>query len=310
MLDAKEIYRDLHGQLHKLDQERLKRYKKVEPFKYLFWSIFIIGGAFLIYVLNQNGKEASTPIAIAFAVGTFLSLIIYIIVYFINLKKFKKQFTGLIAPKIIKSIDLSLEYDYKGKVPQEVIKGSKLFQSFNQYSCQDLVTGKLEGNEIRFAEIKLVRKNHGKDNNSSTTVFSGIFFESELSVTFPTDIWIVPKYQWKSLWGDSRERFKMEHPALKPYRIYVADPVVAEQILQPYILGRIAKVNSDLKDAGIITKPLNYHFGSNKIQMAMSTKYRFMEPSLGKSIDSEAFIKKQTDLLNSLSHLLEDLTLT
>ena len=47
MLDASKIYKDLHGQLHLLDQERKMLHKKVEPFKRTFWILFLVGGAAL-----------------------------------------------------------------------------------------------------------------------------------------------------------------------------------------------------------------------------------------------------------------------
>lgn len=310
MLDSSKIYKELHGQLHLLDQDREKLVKKVEPFKYFFWSLLIVGGAALIIYLTSQDREDGIFFIITYVAGVVIALIVFLAVHYSNLKKFKAQFTGLIAPKIIKAFDRSFNYNYKGKIREDVIKGCRLFPSFNKYECQDLVTGTIEGKNIQFAEIKLIKTNQGKDSNTSSTVFSGIFFQAELSVAFPTGLWIVPRYHYKALFGDRKERIKISHPALRPYRIYANDPMIAKQVLQPYILDKIGAVNAKLKKSGIARRAINYHFSDTTVQLAMPTTYRFMEPSLNQSIESEAFIKKQTDLINALAYLLKDLTLS
>ncbi|MEM7299432.1 MAG: DUF3137 domain-containing protein [Bacteroidota bacterium] len=309
MLDPDKIYKDLHGNLHSLDQQRLAHYRKVEPFKWGFWSIFLAGGSFLIGYANLNGDERTVIYAITYGVLVFLSVILYAVMHNNQLKKFKVKFLSTIAPKIINNLGNSFRYNYDGAIPTDVIKASRIFPNFDKYSCQDLVNGDLNGTPITFAEVDLVKRQHSNNQTTHTTVFSGIFFQAELPISFPTGIWIVPWHQWKSFFGDDRKRLKLDHPALKRYRVYTDDLAIAEKILQSFILDRIADVNKKLKERKIAKLPLNYHFEGNTIQMAISTKYRFMEPKLGESIDDVEFIRKQTDLLNALGSLLQDLTL-
>lgn len=310
MLDPEKIYQDLQGSLHALDQQRLEHYRKVEPYKWIFWSIFLAGGAFVIGYANMNGDETTAVYVIAYGVLVFISVIVYAIIHHNQLKKFKVKFLGSIAPKIINNLGTSFRYNFDGAIPPDVIRASRIFPHFDRYKCQDLVHGDLDGTPITFAEVDLTKRQQNSNNQTTyTTVFSGIFFQAELGISFPTGIWIVPWYQWKSFFGDDRKRLKLDHPATKRYRIYTEDLELAEKILQSFILERIGQVNAKLKKERIAKLPLNYHFEGSKVQIAISTRYRFMEPKLGQSIDDVNFIRKQTDLLNALGSLLQELTL-
>ena len=309
MLDSKSTYKELQPELEKLDEKRLKYYKRVEPFKYSFWITFIMGGFFILFNLNF-AEDTSQMLYILYGVLTIVSLIAFIVAYFYNQNQFKKLFVDQVAPKIVKCLGPSFTYQYDGEVPVEIIKNSLLFRDFNRYDCQDLVQGELDQTQITFAELNLIRKSHsGNNQNNSETVFSGIYFQANIKLNFPTHIWLVPKFQFKVFWLDDRERLKLNHPATKPYRIYTYDKELAEKVLQPFILERIAAVNKKLKASGIARSGIIYHFGGHSVQAAIATRNRFLEPKLNQTIDSPAFVDRQIILLNTLSTLLKDLTL-
>lgn len=317
MLNPSEIYQSLQPKLEELDKERIRFYKKVEPSKYLFWIIFTVGGAYVLAIANFSklhglaGDVENIPyLIISYGVLVFVSLLFYLITQHLNLSRFKKMFIYDIAPKIIGGMGRSFNYDYEGEVPEKQIKSSLLFAPFDRYHCQDLVTGNIKGAPISFAEIKLIKRHVGNDKQkSSATVFSGIYFRADLKVTFPTDIWITPKKNSVVLDNLGKKKLKVGHDALERYQAFAEDEEMAYKVLQPAVLDRIAALNKKLKQDKITNSVVSYHFSGHNLELAIATKSKFMDPKLGRSIDTLAFIEIQTSLLNALKAILEDLTL-
>lgn len=317
MLNPAEIYKNLQPKLEKLDKERIKFYKKVEPSKYLFWIIFTAGGAYVIAIVNFTklkglaGDEENIPfLVISYAVLVFVSLLFFLITHYHNLSRFKKIFTYDIAPQIVRGMGKSFKYEYEGEIPFAEISNSLLFTPFDRYHCQDLVTGEIKEAPIKFAEIKLIKKHLGNsEQKSSSTVFAGIYFRADLKVTFPTDIWITPSKHSIVLKRSGKEKLKIDHPALKHYQPHAVDVELALKVLPPAVLEHIGGLNAKLKKDKITNSEISYHFGGQALELAIITRSKFMDPKLGRSIDTLEFIEMQTSLLNAPKTVLEDLTL-
>ncbi len=316
MLVASEIYKVLKDKLHELDKERAKFYNKVEPFRYAFWTILILGGAFLVARLNLSGLDGKyisdeniSIVIIAYFLLVIVTLITFLIVNKVKSRQFKKLFTSQIAPYIIRGLDPSFKYKYEGQIPRMEVIASLLFPPFSKYDCQDLVTGVIDNIPIKFAEINLQKIVVQKDSTRYVPVFTGILYKSELEVKFPTSIWFVTKGNTQSIKEEGKTRIKLEESSVKNYRIYADDGVEARKILQPFILEKISALNIKLIDKKIIRKPLSFHFENNTVQIAIPTRKKFMEPKLSRTIDHVSFIEEQTTLLNAISNLMEDLTL-
>jgi len=316
MLDPFKIYKDLKDQLYELDKERIKCYNKVEPFKYAFWSVFILGGSFLIARLNVSrldGKLISEDnlafVIMGYGATVFITLIAFLGIRHHYKEKFKKMFVAEIAPYIIRGLDPSFKYDYEGQIPRMEVISSLLFGPFNTYECQDLVMGVINDVPIKFAEIKLQKVIVKKNSKRYHHVFTGLFYRADLQVSFPTDIWMVPARHSVSAKEEGKTRIKLTDETVRHYTIFADDKEKAKLVLQPFILEKINDLNKSLRAKKVITKPLSYHFGQHWIQVAIPTRGKFMEPQLSKSIDQVSFIEQQTVVLNAIAPLLQDLTL-
>ena len=310
MLDPVAIYKELKHQLYELDQEREIYYKKVEPIKYIFWSFTILGGSALIYFINFTSVDVSPVAIFIYGGGFFILVITYLIIYHHNLKQFKHLFTQHIAPRIISGLGPAFMYEYEAKIPISEIRNSLLFGEFDRYKCQDLVIGVLDETPIKFAEISLEKVKTGDSRNKTTyTIFKGIYMSADIQLTFPTDVWIIQKGHTKTARELNKPSFKLDHPVLKNYRLFADDMDLGEKILHPSILNRIGTINEKLRKIPVTRPPVAIHFGKKQIQIAIKTTKGFLDPKLGQSIDSEGFVRQQTDLLNVLSTLLDDLTL-
>lgn len=316
MLDAVKIYNNLKDQLYELDKERIKFYNKVEPFKYAFWSVLILGGSFLIARLNLsrlNGKFISEENLVFVIIGYGATVIITLIIFLSLRHRFSEKFKGMfvekIAPYIIRGLDPSFKYDYEGKIPRMEIISSLLFAPFNTYKCQDLVMGVINDTPVKFAEIKLQKVTVKKESKSYRTVFSGLFYRANLELSFPTSIWMVTGRNGSSAKEEGKTRIILEDPNAKDYTIFADDEEKARSVLQPFILDKINNVNRSLIKKKLTKKPLSYHFEGKWLQVAIPTRQKFMEPNLSKTIDDVSFVEQQTTALNAIVALLEDLTL-
>ncbi|MEP5612771.1 MAG: DUF3137 domain-containing protein [Cyclobacteriaceae bacterium] len=316
MLDPIKIYKDLKDQLYELDKERIKCHNKVEPFRYSFWSVFVLGGSFLIARLNLSrldGKLISEDnlayVIIGYGATVFVTLIAFLTSKHHYEEKFKKMFVAEIAPYIIRGLDPSFKYDYEGQIPRMEIISSLLFGPFNTYECQDLVMGVIDDVPVKFAEIKLQKVVVKKNSKRYDHVFNGLFYRADLQVSFPTDIWMVSARHSVSAREEGKKRIKLDHGLARDYKIFADSEEKAKLVLQPFILDKINSLNKSLKAKKIITKPLSYHFGEHWVQVAISTRSKFMEPRLSRTIDHVSFIEEQTAVLNSVASLIEDLTL-
>jgi len=307
MLDLTKIYNELKKDLFELDKERRYYHSQVKPYQYMFWGWVVMGFLTLVWMHNFMDYHPDYVIMVyLFVLVIFLFMFVGITHNYLG--KFKKQFTAQVAPKIIKGLGDSFTYDYQGGIPKARLRECLLFPPFTKYYHQDLVTGNIGDASITFNEIKLHGHSHRGGEKRSVVVFEGFFFKANIQVSFPTDIWLVFGNS-KTLKDKEKIRFKIDHPGFNRYEFYTDDEEMARKILQPFILDKIKAVNEKIKRDKISRRPVSYHFGGNRVELAISSRKKFLEPRLSKSINNEGFIKLQTSLLNTLYNLISDLTL-
>ena len=309
ILDHKKIYRELQPELEKVEEIRLTYSKRIEPFKLAFWSIFILGGSYLFYLINFPNNSI-VPYVISYLVLSTVSLILFIWVLIKNRKAYKASFNNQIAPTIVKSLGPDFSYDYQGIVPESDIKKCHLFPKFDRYKSEDLIKGTLEDIPITLAEISLSQLTMINNQPSEVPVFQGFYLRAKLNVNFPIAIWLSSqKNAYISKQG--REKLSLKHPLEKRYQVYADDPAVANEVLQPFIIDRIGRINEQLRHRKFLSKKhaLSICFDKDTVIIAIPSKKKLMEPKLSRTFDSEGFVASQVRLLNSITQLLTDLAL-
>ena len=312
MLDPTKIFNELKDQLFRLDEQREEYHKKVEPFRYFFWTVFILGGAFIIIQINLNkfGFDAGdTPpfVIILYVIVSAIALILFGLVKKKRTAQFKEEFAKQIAPYLIRGLDPSIKYIYDGKIPKSTLQSSGLFDTFETYTCQDLISGTVNDVTIQFAEISLLKMTMVGTTPAPSFQFNGFFYEVNLDISFPANIWIVPKKFQIEKHVRTHSKLKVDHSISKKYVFYTENEEQALSILQTAILDRLSQVNSKLTGNKIAKSDIGFHFGGKQVQVAFQSKRKFMEPKLGRSINTLKFIEEQTILINAVQSLIEDL---
>jgi hypothetical protein len=178
-------------------------------------------------------------------------MIVFIVVWQYNLRKFKVIFTDSVAPKIIKGLGDNFTYEHKGGISATEIAGSMLFDSLSKYEHEDLIKGNIGKTAISFNEVILsAEKKSGSSSGGSRTsvnVFRGFFFRAYLEIKFPTNIWLVSGRNSKRLRNSDYTKIKIDHPALKRYSVYTDNEDLAKKILQPGILKHIDQLNNKIR---------------------------------------------------------------
>lgn len=317
MLDANKIYDELHNDLVDLERDRKRYYANVKPFQYFLWFMLWILGPFLILRYNISSmenlffaEEQWAQVWVIYGSVSLLSLVAFLIAHYRNIRKFKKLFTDRVVPKIISGLGEGFTYSYEGEIGRDTLEDSLLFDDFHRYGSQDLVSGTIDGIPIRFAEVTLLKVVKSQGRNDTRKIFSGIFFETELEVSFPTGIWLVGPKHRSTPKTEGKQPVKLDHPDFKRYRAFADDPEKAKQILQGLVLEKIAALNRRLgKEKKLTFGHIGYHFEERKVQIAIPTYRKFMEPRLSRSMLDPSFIEEQVVLLNEISGLMRELTL-
>lgn len=313
MLNPQEIYQNLQPKLEKLDGERIKLYKKIEPAKYLFWIIFTTGGTYVVGILNFNklkglaGDEANIPYLVtSYLLLVLLSLLYLVIAYRVNFARYKKIFNHDIAPEIVKGFGRKFLFSHTRTPSMDDLQQSLLgTTSDTDFACQ--VLGKTKKSSFQFAKIKSLNKSKKSTQEVGLQSFDGIYFRADFAVPFPTELWIIPKAASDLKINDtsiSTEKVQMDR-----FRFHATETNVAMSMLQPKVMECLSSAHETLRKLKF-TDGVIYHYCGKTLELAIATKSTFMQPRLGQSIDTLGFIELQTRMINAPLMVLEELTLS
>lgn len=322
MIDYQVVYSSLKNQLEVFDKDRKKYFRKAWPLTLVAILIVIGSGTLLFWNSVIRDQSLSLIIIIAYVMPPLILFVVSMFFFGIRTHEFKAQFVKVIAPAIVSRLGDSFTYDYEGEIPQKDIVKTLLFDAFDEYNCQDLIRGTINGITIRIAEMNMfhtstdhTRKGSLKAKEEREVVFGGFYFSATLAATFPCKIWLINRRELfnrqrnELFFGVTKNKIKLEGGELQGYSVYAEDEEQAKKVLQPYILKNIAQLNKKLRKEGLTIekKSTSFYFDGNELNLAFSTHRRLMEPRLYKSVNTPKFIKKQVKLLNAMYSFVYDL---
>lgn len=309
MLSSDEVYRKLHGELEVLDKRRKYYYNKVKPSQFLMWFVLWIIGPFLLIRYNVNSlsnfyfsDESWELVGGGYFGLVVVVLLIFAITHNFQMGKFKKEFTGMVVPKVLGGLG-DLDYEYEGDIGRKSLEDSLLFKPFRDYHSQDYVIGRIGSVHVQFAEVtqSIQVRSGGKSEKRDT--FKGLFFEAEMEGNYPVPIWIVSQKHKGSLMESDKVEIPLSHPQLKKCRAFTSDMDLAARHLPAYEKS-VAEVNTLLdKKLKLTFGYPGYHFEGPSLQVAIPLHRMPWEPRLGRSLLDSSFIDEQVVLLNALLSL-------
>jgi len=307
MLNTENIYQELLPDLEKAEAERQSRKRKLMPWKIIVGVCVIVA---VNYFFRYNLELADK---LYLGLGVIVIIGIYGIIHMFVANGFILNFQDEIAPKIISNLGPDFVYQPDGKIPDNVIENTRLFSSFSDYYCEDLVQGHIDEKPIEFAEIMLEAwVQRGRGNKHRKLVFFGVFLSIELKAKFPSSFWMLPKIsknkhiiacypQLEDVKGDIIQTGHDEFDEI--FTLFSEDPGFVRGLLKEAILERITTLNKDLLTNDVISENIMLAFIGNKIYVAMTLNGELLEPRLSEKVNSKEFVMKQLLFLDGIYHV-------
>jgi len=323
---------ELLGDLHELENKRLKIVGKVKIFLFFEFIIFIGLILFLFWLqpLRTGTKPEFDPFKIFWIFFILIILgIIFIIAVTKFFAKFKIDFKEIVIRKIIGNISKDIIYSPKDKIELNEFKSSGIFKTYNAdiagYLGRDLISSKIGDISYRFSWLTVSSKKYETSSYTSTKfhttrstktvtspLFNGIFFVADFGTSFQTNALIWPNMSKKLKLGGLVDflqnkslgnRINLEDTVFEQeYAVYGEDIEAIKKIISPglrqWIMDFRVKTGSQLY----------LSFTGPKMNLAVSLKKNFLEPPVFKKINDYNFIFENYQYLLLFNGLLEDLS--
>ena len=276
-------YDTLYGDLKELEEERQKIARKLIT---LFVILGLVAAAIMLAIYRESGGMHDGMIFVAFAgvaIGAFAMKFMT--------KDYTHDFKFRIIRPMIHAIEDDLVYRPNDRLSETLFERSGIFrQRIDRYNGNDLVTGTIEGTDLRFSDVHAeYRTKDSKGRTSWHTIFQGLFIMAEFNKHFKGRTVILPDRAEKlfgSLVGSwlqsknfSREALvKMDDPAFeKAFVVYGTDQIEARYILTHAMMKRLLDFKKRSKEEIFVS------FVGSHIHVAVSGGDRF-EPAVFKSL--------------------------
>ena len=189
-----------------------------------------------------------------------------------------RSFKRLIVPLLLAEINPSLKYSPEG-MSQGEFDDYRLFESYDRYSSQDLVSGTAGRTPLHFALVHIEEKRGWGRNRKYETVFEGLLFVAQ----FNKDI----SARTRVIFGDASflDELRDTHVELEDPRFnrlfYVrsTDQVEARYILTPDMMDRFVALADGFARIDCV-------FVDDRVIMALGTGYGFFDPNTDRQFDS------------------------
>ncbi len=185
----------------------------------------------------------------------------------------KRQYANAYKKEILPDIARlfgDFSYDVKGKIPMASMKPSKIIPRHTNYTSEDLFSGKYNGVQINFSEIKLEKRS----NKHTITVFKGLAvllsqgtrkFQGHTILTQDK----TTVFAWLKKATSDLKRANMVDPEFeKMFDVYTNDQVEARYLIDPLIIENLKALYADYNGNKMLAAFYDDHFliliGSNE----------------------------------------------
>lgn len=296
-------FSEIYGEIYKESNEKLEGLRKQVLKREITVILLIIFFLIAITILFYTKHELLS----------FLLVIIAIVLSFKDLKKrnvntrYEKLFKEEVFGKFISEYNSSLSFEAEiGTNVKDYEDGE--FENFNAYYTENSIKGLLDnGCKIHMAEVRTEGLNNGinmaevlgmdqfndpnrrvvksfQRNDSSETVFSGLFAKIEIEKVIPKTIKI-RKDSIKEIFK-KEEKMNMDSSEFEKYfTVYAEDEIVAMQVLTAELMQMFIDFRRDCKLTPEVT------FKNNNIYIRFGTGKLFDEIIHKKALDFDTLLR-------------------
>ncbi|MGM0478031.1 MAG: DUF3137 domain-containing protein [Bacteroidota bacterium] len=274
-------------------------------------SLLYFGGLYFEKEIHlfEFTKELKSEEVMGLSFAAFTPLLV-ILSAFIKLSPYKKHYKEQIIRPIIEFISPEFIYEPKERVSNEHISDSKtIIKKYNKLKGDDFVSGTIHGHPFEISEIKAEYKTKRKKDNSTRTVFHGLFFHSTIKKKFDGYVYLQP-YIPRILQGLAGNRVQSDVVNLADMTIsqkfvcYSNDDINARKILTPKLIELINKFSENHKK-----RPLAISIINDKLYVAIDYRKNLFEPKYFRSVKDPKHPVDYYSMLIMITNILDDLDL-
>nr|WP_068886834.1 DUF3137 domain-containing protein [Pedobacter panaciterrae] len=252
------------------------------------------------------------------------ALIITSIVFFSSSSQkfndYRHEFKQRVVSTTLKSIDPSLEIEYKYGLPESDFINSQLFtQRPDRYSSEDQIYGNAGKTRFSFSEVHAEYKTETQTKNGRQehwhTILKGIVFCADfnkhfngLTVVKPKDMgstlsaWISDKIPILSSSG--KQLVKLENIEFnRTFVTYSTDQVEARYILTPAMMERLCELNDKSKAT------ISVSFIGSYVYIAFPLEKDYFEPPVFNSLLTTKSLDEDLNIIRFMYAIISELDL-
>lgn len=225
-------------------------------------------------------------------------------------------FKDQVIEKIIHFLDPSLLYDKNNSMSEHEYQQSELFlESYDRFSGNDLIYGKIEGVDVRFCDLHVEKKIRTKNGQEEwSDIFKGLFFRADFNKNFHSKVVVLPDIAERNLgvlgsWIQGMniqrgELIKLDHMEFeKFFVVYGSDQIESRYILSHTLMEHIVQFRKK------IDKPLYLSFIDSQLFLALHYNKPLFEPILSRSLLEFDYIKDYFELLVMITSIVTEFKL-
>lgn len=297
------IFETLKPELEKVEAERLHHLRRFEWRKKIAWplgaAITAICGPidyWLLFLMERGSDDK--------AIGG-LSFIAFTCLYrWVTSPKreYIKSYKEKIMPHLAR-MACGLEYSFKGCMPMDRIKPSKIIPSYDKIESEDCFTGTHKGVDLVFNELHLSEMRGSGKNRRRVTTFKGLSILLSMKKRKFLGHTIVVNDQggmgtWFTEKTKSLTRANLVDPVFeKEFNVYTNDQVEARYLIDPIVMQKLVDLCSHYQGDS-----LSAAYFESQMLILIASKNNFFEPP---SIYEEAVDIGALRMLRSeINHIL------
>lgn len=164
-----------------------------------------------------------------------------------QLRRYKARYKYQVVREVVTAIDPSYRYQPTGHVDAHFFTACGLFpMPFDEFSGDDLITGKIGQTDFEFSEIHVQRKHERRQANGKTqvhyeTLFRGLFMHADFNKNLKTATYVQPESKLLNL--NQRRASKQCRPVQlenvefeKQFEVLAFDQIEARYVLTPRMM--------------------------------------------------------------------------
>lgn len=302
-------YESMYPELKVLEEKRLSTIATLKKAAFILLILSFV----IFFVLNQSVILKPLHAALVSGMSAFL---IFMFIYRHESAGYGALFKDQVIEKIIHFLDPSLIYSKMSSISELEYQRSELFlASYDRFVGNDLVTGKIEGVDVRFCDLHVEQKVRDTDNKEEwIDIFQGLFFIADFNKTFHSKVVVLPDIAERTFgvlgsWmqGMNLQRgklIKLDHPVFEKFFVtYGDDPIESRYILSHSLMEEIVQFRTK------VGKPLYLSFVDSKLYLAMHYTKPLFEPILSHSLLEFTSIKDYFELLSMIVSIVNEFKL-